>query len=91
MLLKDLTWPEVKSLDFAKLIVIFPTVRSSSMSSSAAYNGHGHRLGDRPGHRAGDDGSCAADADALAGAFDTSHAFPRHARRDADGVHPADH
>lgn len=25
MLLKDLTWPEVKSLDFSKLIVIFPT------------------------------------------------------------------
>lgn len=25
MLLKDLTWPEVKSLDFNKLIVIFPT------------------------------------------------------------------
>lgn len=25
MLLKDLTWPEVKSLDFTKLIVIFPT------------------------------------------------------------------
>ncbi len=25
MLLKDLTWPEVKSLDFDKLIVIFPT------------------------------------------------------------------
>jgi creatinine amidohydrolase len=25
MLLKDLTWPEVKSLDFEKLVVIFPT------------------------------------------------------------------
>jgi creatinine amidohydrolase len=25
MLLKDLTWPEVKSLDFEKLIVLFPT------------------------------------------------------------------
>jgi creatinine amidohydrolase len=25
MLLKDLTWPEVKSLDFDKLIVVFPT------------------------------------------------------------------
>src|SRR5881227_1397618 len=25
MLLKDLTWPEVKSLDFSKLIVVFPT------------------------------------------------------------------
>ena len=25
MLLKDLTWPEVKSLDFDKLVVIFPT------------------------------------------------------------------
>jgi creatinine amidohydrolase len=25
MLLKDLTWPEVKSLDFEKLIVVFPT------------------------------------------------------------------
>src|SRR3954469_25261048 len=25
MLLKDLTWPEVKTLDFNKLIVIFPT------------------------------------------------------------------
>ncbi len=25
MLLKNLTWPEVKSLDFAKLIVLFPT------------------------------------------------------------------
>src|SRR3954451_20948950 len=25
MLLKDLTWPEVKSLDFEKLVVLFPT------------------------------------------------------------------
>jgi creatinine amidohydrolase len=25
MLLKDLTWPEVKSLDFTKLVVLFPT------------------------------------------------------------------
>jgi creatinine amidohydrolase len=35
MLLEDLTWPEVKSLDFARLIVILPT---------GSFEQHGHHL-----------------------------------------------
>jgi creatinine amidohydrolase len=35
MLLKDLTWPEAKALDFHKLIVIFPT---------GSFEQHGHHL-----------------------------------------------
>ena len=56
MLLKDLTWPEVRSLDFSKLIVILPTGSSSNTATSAFHDRYGHCYGGCGRHRARDGG-----------------------------------